>query len=304
MGGSSGGGGGGSGRVSYPAYMETAHGDWLNQGGTDVITDSITGFMNTAFAADPFSAALAYDPDTALADADTAICGFDTLVDTLAHDSDWIAAVSDAVTYIDGTILTGTWIADAVTAFEDVQEDLLNYKVLPEFESGMRDLNAVMSSTFVVGKSVLLGMHIRDVAKFNADLRFKMAIQRSDMVIKGVNQMLQSLTHRVDSEGTYASMKLEFNRMKIIAKSEEEEANTSYDEFSAKWDLEIFQYGSNLLAAIGGGVSSGPIPKKPSKAQSALAGAAAGASIGAMAGGPYGALIGAVVGAGAALLTS
>lgn len=305
MGGGSGGGGGGSGRVEYPEHMTRVHEDWLDQGGADVITDSITGFMNIAFANDPFSAALAYDPDDALADADTAICGFNTLVDTLAHDSDWIAALSDAQTYIDGTLITGSSMSDEVSAFEDVQEDILNYKTIPEFEAGMRDLNAVMSSTFVVGKAVLLAHHIRDVAQFNADLRFKAYLQRNELALKGVAQMLQSLMHRVDSEGRYAMMKLDFNRIKIVAKDEEEQANTAYDESSAKWDLEIFQFGANLLAAIGGGVGPpGGGGKKPSKLQSALGGAASGAAMGSMISPGVGTAVGAVIGAGASLLMS
>jgi uncharacterized membrane protein len=76
------------------------------------------------------------------------------------------------------------------------------------------------------------------------------------------------------------------------------------------WDLEVFQYGGNIMAAIQGG-TVGSKPKAASPFQSAIGGAMSGAAAGAMVGasmgaggGPYGALIGGILGAGAGLLSS
>ena len=78
------------------------------------------------------------------------------------------------------------------------------------------------------------------------------------------------------------------------------------DVHEATWDLELFAYGGNLLAAIGGGVMN-PKAKKTSNTASmmggALTGAVAGAYVGSVVPGigtAIGAVGGAVLGAAAA----
>ena len=101
--------------------------------------------------------------------------------------------------------------------------------------------------------------------------------------------------------------------MKIVAKKEENETEMKIDESDALWDLEVFQYGANLLAGIGGGTSN-PNTKQPSMAQSVIGGAMSGAAAGGMMGsaiggsvmgmgaGPFGMIAGGVLGAASALL--
>jgi hypothetical protein len=102
-----------------------------------------------------------------------------------------------------------------------------------------------------------------------------------------------------------SAMSLEAQKLRIIAYKEQFETNAEFDEQDAKWDLEVFQHGANIMAGIAGGVGQN-MPKK-SKVASALGGALAGAAMGAMAmpAAPYiGAAIGAVVGGIAGLLSS
>ena len=65
--------------------------------------------------------------------------------------------------------------------------------------------------------------------------------------------------------------------------------------FAAKWPLEVFQYGSNLLAAVSGGTGFTP---GPTGVQSSLGGAMSGAAIGARisGGSMFGAGAGALLG--------
>ena len=68
-----------------------------------------------------------------------------------------------------------------------------------------------------------------------------------------------------------------------------------------RWDMEVFQYGSNVLGAIGGGVL---IPRQPSQMQSMIGGALTGAAAGGIASGgnPLAIGAGAVLGAASAFL--
>ena len=301
-GGSSGGGGGGSGQVDYPSYMKTVHEDWLH-GTADTIESSVTTIMNAALGDSPFLTATAYDPTTPLADSWTAVCAFNAVVDALDHSSDWQSVIVNAALIVDGNIITDAYITADINAFADVLDDQITNDVLPRFEAGMRDINAVMSSAFVFGKANIEGMRDRDVTKYGTELRVKMNIQRNELISKSTELMLTNLMHRVEFEKAVASLSVEAKRIHIVANKEQTDQDVKFDEADAQWDLEVFQYGANLLAAIGGGTAqpSGG-QKQMTTSQSALGGALAGAAVGAQVGGPWGAGIGAIIGLGAGLL--
>jgi len=113
--------------------------------------------------------------------------------------------------------------------------------------------------------------------------------------------MMQIMLQNIGWQESYVRMSLEANRIKIVAMKEQTDRDAALDEEDALWDLEVFQYGANVLAAISGGTSS-PKVKEPSALQSALGGAMSGAAAGWMIGGGYGAAIGAVIGAAASFL--
>jgi len=118
------------------------------------------------------------------------------------------------------------------------------------------------------------------------------------------------MSRRVGWESDYVRMSVEANRIKIVAKKEQTDQDAVIDDSDAKWDLEVFQYGGNLMAAIGGGTAIPNLAKKNAAASvigGAMMGAASGAMVGAQigaGGGPYGAGIGAVLGAAVGLLSS
>lgn len=460
-------GGGSSGKVEYPTYMQTVHNDWLDNTGTDTMTNSINDLMEVAIGSSPYATATAYDPATPLADAWTAVCALNTLVDALDHESDWSSAISAAVSDVDGTIDPDTELASAVTAigalntlidalshttdwgtaiaaaatgfdtnvdadteladgwsaitafntlidaldheadwasalaiaitgydsavddddinddvqaYSQVQYDDIKYNKLPDFRAGYRDVNAVLSSAFVIGESVIFGMHQRDVAKYAAGLKekksdkkeawlleatkimldgqlkrvdFERAVAqlssehkinahtiraqavtagtgemmraqamrvegekvvaqltedhymkahaiRTDAITKSAELMLRNQIARVEYEKAVAQLSVEAKRLHIVASKEETDQQYSFDDSDARWDMEVYQYGCNVLAAISGAAASVG-KQKPSAVQSALGGALSGAAMGAAIPG-VGPLAGGILGAGAALL--
>jgi len=289
--GGGGGGGGGSGKVDYPDYMKTIHGDWLDNSGADSITSSITDVMNSALGSSPWTAQSAYDPDTDIVEIVGAPDDIQTLVDLLSSGTTLDTLISN--------ILSDSRIDDAVDEYAADLDARLTSDILPRFEAGMRDINAVVSSAFAIGRAIIEENQDRQIAKYSADLH-KEAF--SDDAIKVIGLKLEY--QRIAS-----AMLMEAYRMKIVAKKEENEINMRIDEEDALWDLSIFQYGSNLLASIGGGVVD-PGTKRPSTLQSAIGGALSGAAAGAMIagaskgaiGGPTGMIAGAVLGAASAFL--
>lgn len=284
-----GGGGGSSGKVSYPAYMETKHSAWL-----DDLDTLITGTTS------PFTGAITWDPDLTLAAMADSVGAFSTAVSNISSIDDWQAAIATAKTKWD-SILSDTELNDDVKAFGDLLEDDLNEHTVAQFETGMRDVNAIMTSAFVMGKARLWSGKTKEVAKYSTALRLQAAQTKAQLIDGGAKTILDGDKTKLTMEESLARLSIENYRMKIVAKTEECQRQFELDEKDARWPLDLYQYGVDMLGGIGGGtVGAG---RKQSTAQSALGGALSGAATGmAMSGGnPLGGIIGGVLGLGASL---
>ena len=411
-GGGSGGGGGGSGAVSYPAYMQTVHNDWLDNTGVDTITDSVTDIMNAALGGSPWAAQAPYDPDADITAWEAVVAAFAAILAGITDTTSWAALFTQALTSVgaaptlviaDETVadeaiadeavvdeavadmagvtgITEAVIVADVDAFADQLDDEITTKVLPRFRRGMQDINAVISSAFPIGESIIEGFRDREVAKHNSAIRLAAAEKNADidleegkanlskdvevarmnlskdvsiaqmnlskdvevsrmnlskdvdiakanlskdvsvgsvnstaeteydkMALEGSTQMLRLMLQRIAFHSEYMKTYIEAKRIKIVAKVEENSVDMKIDESDALWDLEVFQYGANLLAAIGGGTNP---TQKPSLMQSAIGGALSGAAAGGMIAGasegaiagPVGIIAGGILGAASALL--
>ncbi len=305
MGKGNGGGGGGTGIVDYPAHMKTWHTAALGDG--SVITSDISDIMEAALGSSPFAAASAYNPDADITAYEAAISGFSALLTGITETTDWAALYTQATTSITISDKAVTGITDAEividsAAFGDSLDDQITTTVLPRFQSGMRDINSVVSSAFVIGESNIEGFRDRDVAKHESGLRVVAQLKNADVDLDvakmnlskdiGVEQtrasaadsMLKFLIQKYSWEDGYMRTVIEGKRIKIVAKKEENAEDIGIDEADAKWDLEVFQYGANLLASIGSGVASPKDGGGPSQLQTAIGGAMSGAATGALIG--------------------
>ena len=327
LGGGGSSGGGSSGQVSYPPYMEATHGDLLNNLGTDSPSMSVIEAMNTAFGNSPFTGETAYDPDVEVAAILTASQDLDGLVTLLSQGTGLDSLVS--------SILDTTRITDAIADFDTVIDDIIvdhnadigavinqsNIELVnavavnqvPRFEAGMRDIGAVVSSAFPIGKSIIDKTVVDQTAKLAADialqtgkysgeLRLQLAKFAADMHTKMFNESAIAIVQlKLQYQYQLSALTIEANRLKIVAKKEETDTNLKIEEVDATWDLEIFKYGSNVLGSIAGtAVNQGTGLKQGvgSTIGGALSGAVAGAAGGlAMTGGkPIGGIVGGVIG--------
>ena len=277
--GSSGGGGGGSGAINYPDYMEAWHSMALDDSGADTLTRSLTDVMDAAIGNSPWATATIYNPDAELALMIAAPDELQNLVTLLSNGTTLDTLIAD--------ILDHTRVDDAVTEYSADLGARLTAEVLPRFESGMRDINAVVSSAFVIGRAIIEDGQTRQVAKYSADLHMRAFS----------NDALQVIGMKLQYQQVASSMIIEANRMKIVAKKEETDGNNKIEEQDALWDIEVFQYGGNLLAGIGGGTVNPKEDVTRSKLGSAIGGAMSGAVAGAMYGATEGALVGSAPGA-------
>lgn len=271
-----------AGKVDFPTYMKEVHADWIANtdpagAGHDTVSTSLTDAMNSALGNSPLSGDTSYDPATALTSMAGAVTTFQGVVNAIDESTKWKALVADATTNTPG-----------VTEFSNILDDQVTTKVIPRFEAGMRDINAVISSSFTLGKSVIEGFRTRDVAN-----------HQSKIILDGISQMMSLYSMKVEANKVLMASTIENNRLKIVAEKEKKDTQFQIDEANSKWDLEVFQYGANMIAGISGGTVR-PDSGAPSKTQSAIGGALAGAALGAAI--SDGSRTGTAIGAGVGLL--
>ena len=227
-----------AGKVDFPDHMKTIHQEWLNHTGTDNLTDSIVDTMNVALGTNPLTSMTGLDPSTELTAMDTAVAAFNTLVDALVFNTDWEGAVDTVKTKADAAVFDDTYIDADIAAFGNELDDQIDNIVLPRFQRGLQDVNAVMSSAFVIGEAIIEGMRDRDVAKYGTDLRVKLNFQRNDFILKRIERVLNDKFTRIEMEKSVAHYTIEANRMRLVAEKEQKDTDNSITIDKAKWDLE------------------------------------------------------------------
>jgi hypothetical protein len=176
------GGGGQSGKVGFPAYMETQHDLWLDNAAS-LITTLIAG-------ASPYNTALAYNPTTDIAAVQTRYNTFDAIVTALAPSTDWGTFVDAVVAKIDATMLPTTYIDERVEAFE-IANLPAYFRALNRFAGGMSDINAVHGSAFVIGGALMEMEFQNQIAGYTAQLAEMRDKMRTAAILQGVNSLIQ-----------------------------------------------------------------------------------------------------------------
>ena len=269
----SGGAGGGSpsGTIAYPAYMQTTHGEWLNHTASDVILYSITDLMNEAMTGpSPYSGFVTVDVDNAFLGPNKGpvnyIGPYDKLQDFSCFDleSKFAQFVSDDTSVINA----------AIAAESALQNDEIDSKVLPRFQAGMLDINAVQSSTFVIGTALIQDGKNKILAKFSAATRLDAISKSAEVSMRRIQLALEY--HRLRT-----TISIELARIYTTTKRD---IDGLYAEVSAKdrlFDLSIYQYGVNVMSSIAGSAVSPPDTGTRGDAASPLSGALMGAGMGA-----------------------
>lgn len=300
---SKGGGGGSSGKVDYPEYLKEIHGDILDHDGDDAPSSSVVDLYNAALTAgSPFSGETAYDPSTAIGAMTTELGLLATKVNAIDPDGDWEDFIDAAATKIDAKLASAAEINASVDAFSDKLDDIETTDTLPKFKAGLRNINAVMSSAFVIGQSNIQAFKARDVADYTGKLRLQVKMDRDRYVIDSASKLIEFTLSAIELKKNLTHYTTEIQRLNIVASKEEIDTQLTIDDLDAKWDLELVSYINNCIAAIAGASTVKDGLSGPSMLRSTLGGALSGGAAGFMMGGPPGAAVGAGIGALAGIL--
>lgn len=177
-------------------------------------------------------------------------------------------------------------VNDLVAAEAALIDDDIESNSLPRFQVGMRDINSVMASTYIVGKAMIEDARVKALEKFRAELKYRL--------IPVAAQRWQ--THLEWNKGvimTYAEvMKLYYSlRMDITGFNHE---NIIKHEL---WPFTVLDYERAFIGALQGATTSKQVAgDSGSKFGDALSGTLSGAAAGYMVGGVGGAVVGGVLG--------
>lgn len=281
--------------VTYPAYMETIHSTWLS---------AVSGLISTAVSNNPFTGLTGYNPSTDITAMEAAITAFQGIVTALDAHVDYDTYNTAAATQVDATYTPATYIAARIIAHGTSLDTELDTKVFPKFEAGMRDIGAVMTSAFAIGRAIISMDRNDKVDKFAADMEFQADSKRSDLIQNATGEMIRMFLQKKEFGRVIMAIILDEKRMAIAANQDYKTETKALAADLGRWPLEAYKYGANMLAGIGGG-TTGSVPVDGNKTAriigSGLSGAAAGAMIGSAiagdSGGGWGALLGGIGGA-------
>lgn len=265
---SSGGGGGGGGGtninyVRYAPYVEERHSNFLSK---------IYTKREAVIDASPFSD---YDDvlvDEAFFGSGYVIANFPSLYDMFGK---FLAGLDIEALW--DQVYEGTVNSPQVDALISAEAALIDEEIennsLPRFQYGMRDINAVLTSTFVIGKAGIEDTKTKALAKYAAELRYK-------LIDTAQNRWSNHLTWNQNVIRTYAEMM----KLYYATKMDVNEANYSASAKNLLWPFTVLDYERAALGALQGATTSTSDVAGASSAQKAIGGALTGAAAGAMIG--------------------
>lgn len=282
------GGGGGSGTQDWPDYMKAAHSQWLNKDGKDKIKYSVTALMSAAMGASPYASFQALNPSAYFGTPNFTVFQLVESYKGLDLTKLWEQTQAN--------LLNSSVMVNSIKSHADFLDDELEERTLPEFKAGMRNINSVMSTAFVVGEGLIRSSVLKALSRYASELQLKLIDIAQNVFATRVNWQKDIIVQAT-----------EVSRIALAANLDATKYNSETMAKDKLWDLRTYEYGVQVMAAISGGIAANT-PAETSAVANALGGAMSGAASGSLvgsaiggagsSGGAYGAAIGAAVGLG------
>lgn len=267
--------------IRYAAYIESRHKAFLS---------SVATYRTSKVATSPFADFVATNIDTAFLGSGIAISSYGSLFNKF---STYIETLNIGTLY--STALKRTSNSQEVKSLIVAEGALLSEELetesYPRLMTGARDLNAVMSSTFVIGKANLEATRLKLLSKFSTGVKFSLLPHALEM-------WKTNLEWNKNMVETYAR----YLQLYYSAKMDFTEQNYNMKVKHSLWPFTVLDHERAAIAALQGATNSKTVAGEggPSTAQRAIGGALSGAASGAMIGSAipgFGTMLGAGIGA-------
>lgn len=279
---SSGGGGSTVTTVAIPAY--------LNEGHTRIL-DELYYYIALGISQSPYDDYEALDFDAGFFGTGYNLLSFPSLFGSYVQ---LISSVD--VNSLYNTICTDTasenTIGELVARKSEMLSEELEEENEPKYLTGMRDINSVMSSSFIIGRTMMENRRLKELSKFESELRYK-------MLQLGLERWRTVLQWKKETLLTYA----ELFKLYLSAKMDLDEHNYGMAAKQSMWPFTLWEYYRVALGAVtSGSTTRSTAPQGTSTTAKAIGGALTGVAAGAQIGGPVGAVVGGILGLGLSLL--
>ena len=249
--------------VRYAPYVERYHSSFLY---------AVRNKRNTILNNSPFANYIDIDVDNAFFGAGYLISSFPSLYDMYGK---FMAGLDVEVLFaqeFEDTVNSPV-VSDLVAAQSAMMDDDILINSLPRFQAGMRDINSVMSSSFVVGKAVIEDAKTKALSLFNADLKYR-------LIPIAVDRWKTHLEWNKNVVGLYA----ELMKFYYSAKTDADETNYAMAAKNRLWPFTVLDFERAALGALQGATNAKTDVAGASTTAKVLSGALGGAAMGAMIG--------------------
>lgn len=262
-----GGGGGGSStvtQVEIPEYLRSAHESFIS---------TVRNAVSSAIGTSPYSDFPPIPIDVAFFGTGYLLKSFPAIYDMYGK---FMAGLDIEALFkqefkdtTEGSIINNLIDAQATELSDDLENE-----VIPRYETGMRDINAVLSGTFVVGKAMLERKRMQELSKFGAEVRYKMipvAVDRWKTILEWNKQMVI----------TYA----ELIKLYFASAIDVDSHNYEMKAKNALWPFTVLDFERAAIGAASVGGNTRTEVAGASTAQRIVGGALSGVAMGSMAAG-------------------
>ena len=261
-----GGGGDGGDRettIRYAPYVENKHKAFLS---------TVATYRASTTGDSPFTGYTDIDIENAFFGSGYAISSFPSLYDMYGK---FMAGLDIDTLYsqlFEDTV-NAPEVNNLVSAEVTLLDDDIETNILPRFQTGARDINSVMCSSFVVGKSLIEEARIKMLSKFSAELKYR--------IIPIVTERWKThLAWNEDVVKTYA----EIMKLYYSAKMDIDSTNYGMAVKDKLWPFTVLEYERAAIGALQGATTTTSDVAGTSQARKAIGGAMSGAAMGAMVG--------------------
>lgn len=255
-----------TGYVRYAPYVEAHHETFLA-----LVKTKVDGAINDS----PFSGYSDVEVENAFFGAGYAISSFPSLYDMYGK---FMAGLDIEVLYsqIFESTTNSSIITDLVSAESSMMDDDIEANSIPRMQTGMRDINSVVSSSYVIGKSLIEDARTKALSKFSAELKYRLIPVAS----------ARWTTHLEWNRGV-VGIYAELMKFYYSAKADVNEANYSMAAKNKLWPFTVLDFQRAALGALQGAINTKTDVAGASTASKVISGALSGAAMGAMVGSAF-----------------
>lgn len=275
--------------IKYAPYLQSAHQDALNDNGSDTLNISLFDAMNAAFNDSPYGGTTVLVPEHAFFGLGYGISDFPSIYDMFGK----FMAGLDVHKLWEQTyngIITSAPLQTVISSHAQRLDDDLEQSVYPRFEAGMRNIGAINSTAFAVGRAIIEDTRIRELNSFIGKLE-----------LGAFETSIKMWSSHLDWNRSVVAIYEEIAQMYYGVTQVANEYNAAMAAKHTTFNLDLFEYARAMLGALGGtAAATGPgASARPSPIAKGIAGGMSGAMMGASVGSAYagvGAVPGAIIG--------